>query len=269
MEIDQLVPSEEGKTETSTKTNCLDDTFCMSIVSFGLAPISIVQIILAADVNWRWGTAIASLGLVEGIWSLVCMFVPRMRTKLNRTVKIFRRPVKLQNANVLVGNVLFWYILTTASIHLIPQMRRTAFVSLNSVGFPSSCPSDSINCVRLGNNTDTFRANSLRAPKIHGGLKEVQKEIVDWINSHGGTITYRDEKSIRARFVTFLMGYLDDFATFSFCDKDGIVNVNVQSQSRIGKSDLNKNYQRISDLVQTLIDKCSTKSGSSPCGGAC
>eukprot|EP00960_Hanusia_phi_P071669 767600-Hanusia_phi.AAC.7 len=183
---------------------------------------------------------------------------------------------------------------------LMPQMRRTAFVSLNSVGFPSSCPSDSINCVRLGtcawmsfchmfccpmsclprchfaipgNNTDTFRANSLRAPKIHGGLKEVKTAKIIWVKGgkcrrklligstamavpsltetrnrfeQGDKADVRNpvktmemvmlrmvkmmKMTMRRWFVTFLMGYLDDFATFSFCDKDGIVNVNVQSQ---------------------------------------
>jgi len=269
MEQDYLVSSEEDKTQTATRKSCLEGCFCMSLAAFGLAPISLSQLILASQINWRWGMSIAVIGAAEGILCLAQSYFPRMRMRMNRSVKVLSRTVKLQNVLVLTANVLFWYMLMTVIIQLIPQMRRSSFVDFNSVGFPASCPPDSINCVRLGNNTDTYRAGSLRSPKVPGGLKEVQQGITDWINSHGGTVTFRDEHLIRARFVTLLMGYLDDFATYSFCDKDGNVNVNMQSQSRIGKSDLNKNYERISDLVQTLIETCSSKKEKFPCGKSC
>eukprot|EP00961_Rhodomonas_salina_P196854 2657123-Rhodomonas_salina.6 len=63
---------------------------------------------------------------------------------------------------------------TLTSLRAPSQSNTVSFQGVDTYGFPLRCPEGSINCVRLGNGTDTYGADGLLAPHTRGSRAEVR-----------------------------------------------------------------------------------------------
>ena len=147
--------------------------------------------------------------------------------------------------------ILIVYGLTISSIQIIapsPELNK----------MPERCPENSANCARVAHDGTNYRIENIEPISINAPIKEVQTEIEKWLNdqlSGGVLFSNIDENNLtfihgvsRTKFLFFP----DDVFAGITCDTNGNSKVTLQSQSRLGKADLSKNPERISDLSEYL-----------------
>mmetsp|Transcript_11927 Transcript_11927/g.28533 ORF Transcript_11927/g.28533 Transcript_11927/m.28533 type:complete len:273 (+) Transcript_11927:154-972(+) len=252
---DTSLISESGGEDSENQSSAANRSLCtsgMRLVGFALAPLGLLLLVLAALDGWKWGIGLAVVDFLVGLFLAHCFGGSKKRTVIQRS-KFERLAL---SALPSVATFLCLYTLLVVLVHLIPASNTVSFQGVDTYGFPLRCPEGSINCVRLGNGTDTYGADGLLAPHTRGSRAEVMSVVEGWVAAHGGHVTQSTgDVFLQATFVTLLMGYVDDFAVFLHCTSTGVV-VNVQSQSRIGKADLGANINRVSSLLKVLAAEC-------------
>ena len=147
--------------------------------------------------------------------------------------------------------ILIVYGLTISSIQIIapsPEFNK----------MPERCPENSANCARVAHDGTNYRIENIEPLSINAPIEEVQTEIQNWLNNQlsGGVLfTNTDENNLTFIHGVSRTGFLffpDDLFAGITCDTSGNSVVTLQSQSRLGKADLNKNPERITDLSEYL-----------------
>lgn len=117
--------------------------------------------------------------------------------------------------------------------------------------FPKKCPVPT-KCTRVAD-TNT-RGYGLKPIKLKGSISEIQKKISQIIdNKPRMTIVNEKEGFIHSVDITPFFRFYDDLAIRIF-ESEGLTNVWLQSQSRLGLYDLYVNEKRIQDLHKQIIN---------------
>jgi len=132
------------------------------------------------------------------------------------------------------------------------------FYAPNWTNFPDSPIPKSLNIVYIGKDGEKFRSKDLPAPFVlEASTSEVQAAVMSWIRSRPLIhLVNKGSNWIYVTQMTPLWGFVDDVALrWSPGQKEGTTVLELRSQSRIGRKDVNKNYQRLKDLVNFLSTK--------------
>ncbi|RMG22037.1 MAG: DUF1499 domain-containing protein [Methanobacteriota archaeon] len=126
--------------------------------------------------------------------------------------------------------------------------------------FPEDCP-PTPNCTRVAE--FNVRGEGLRPLKLNATLREVHDAILNWIDVQPRTEILRDNGTfIHAKFLSFVFRFPDDLYVQLFCVGNQ-TSFWVQSQSRLGRGDLNVNEERVQSLfsfiesVEFELNSCS------------
>ena len=118
--------------------------------------------------------------------------------------------------------------------------------------FPNECPENAQNCSRIA--TNPYRATGETGILINGTEEEVLKIVNDWIADEPRTISRTDGSEdglVHAVFRSLVWRFADDLLVQVDC-VDGLVLVQLHSESRIGVSDFNVNDKRVLALDSHL-----------------
>ena len=160
--------------------------------------------------------------------------------------------VDFSNSKKIVIAIIIFYGLTISSIQLIAPSEIITEM-------PERCPENSANCARIAHDGTSYRIDSSEGISIEGTPSEVQAEIENWLNEQfSGGVLYSNVNNENSTFIhgvdrTPFWFFPDDVYTEITCDSSGKTLVTLQSESRLGIGDLNKNPERISDLMEHLI----------------
>lgn len=116
--------------------------------------------------------------------------------------------------------------------------------------FPKKCPLPT-KCTRVAD-TNT-RGYGLKSIKLKNNVSETQKKIVDLIeNKTNMAIVNEKEGFIHSVDITPFFRFYDDI-TIKIFESEGLTNVWLQSQSRLGIHDLYVNEKRVQDLHKKIM----------------
>ena len=117
--------------------------------------------------------------------------------------------------------------------------------------FPKKCPL-STKCTRVADkNTRGYGLNTI---KLKDNMSEIQRKIVDIIaNKSSMTIVNEKKGFIHSVDITPFFRFYDD-VTIKIFESEGLTNVWLQSQSRLGIHDLYVNEKRIQDLHKKIMN---------------
>jgi uncharacterized protein (DUF1499 family) len=219
-----------------------------------LLPIcGLLNLSFASSIGWTWGIVVGFFGLLLGSAVMYRVYSAMIKSAIvhNRSHK-----AAMLVLVTTVADVVFPYMLTTAMIQAMPQGRYPQWPGLRKDGFPTACRPAARNCVRLGNDTDVYASDNLKAPVLGGSRVQVLDAIEDWVRNQNGKVLFRSEYVVRARLTTFLMGYQDDIAAHVACLDKSRLQLNLQSQSRLGVGDMGANFKRLRALIQFLQATC-------------
>lgn len=159
--------------------------------------------------------------------------------------------VDFSNSKKIVIAIIIFYVLTISSIQLIAPSEIVTEM-------PERCPEDSANCARIAHDGTSYRIGSSQAISIEATPSEVQVEIEKWLDEQfSGGVLYSNVNDDNTTFIhgvdrTSFWFFPDDVYTEITCDNSGKTLVTLQSESRLGIGDLNKNPERVSDLMEYL-----------------
>ena len=132
--------------------------------------------------------------------------------------------------------------------------------SPNIESMPTSCPEESLNCVRVAADGTSFRADGLEPPLVEATIGEARRVVWTWLeDEQGGKHLLSNSEQMGA--VLFFHGqdntdfwfFPDDIFALTECESDGNRTlVTLQSQSRLGVGDLGENHARLSSLITYL-----------------
>ncbi len=138
--------------------------------------------------------------------------------------------------------ILSLYPISLLSIYLLAPDPNTG-------NFPSRCP-ETPNCTRVAD--INVRGYGLSPLTFNTSLSSLHDAVVQWINDQPRTTVLADNGTfIHAKFLTAFFRFPDDFYLFLFCQNNS-ATLWVQSQSRLGKSDLNVNEDRVQAFFSYL-----------------
>lgn len=124
---------------------------------------------------------------------------------------------------------------------------------------PLECPADSQNCVRLAHDGSSFRNQGLTAPSFAATPEEVRNAVSGWLVNHQGgsdllEIANQNPQGslLHGEDRTKLLFYPDDLYVLASCEANGLTDLTLQSQSRLGVGDLGANHDRLVALLKYL-----------------
>jgi len=123
----------------------------------------------------------------------------------------------------------------------------------NWTAFPTECGAGhEQNCARIANTN--FRIDA--SPPIFNSTSLAAIQLArTWTDDQPRTsILYASPNFFHARFVSSFWGFADDLAVTVICNNTQAI-LYLQSQSRIGKGDINANVNRLQSLVDYLNSK--------------
>jgi len=231
-----------------------------------LLPVSgVVDLAVGVEVGWGWGIM---LGLMSLAMSMALAYKIKESYKVHQAADSKRVPAQAHYKSLIklalaatqrFACVVFPYIFLTALVQVVPQGRQPQWLGLRIDGFPTGCRAGAQNCVRLGNGTDIYAASKqtdMVTPVLSGSRAQVLEQVHAWVLNQGGRVVFRSPTVVRAIFVTPYMGYTDDLAATASCLPDLRTQVNLQSQSRLGISDMGVNARRLQSMIDFLKDAC-------------
>lgn len=115
---------------------------------------------------------------------------------------------------------------------------------------PPSCPEKSINCARLSAE-DSHRMGDIPSLKMLSDKSDEGWLLMDsWAEKNRAVLLYKNDDYRQYRVHTSIWKFPDDV----YISIDFWGNIIIQSQSRLGKSDLGKNPKRLKKL-SVLIEE--------------
>ena len=136
-----------------------------------LLPIcGLLNLSFASSIGWTWGIVVGFFGLLLGSAVMYRVYSAMIKSAIvhNRSHK-----AAMLVLVTTVADVVFPYMLTTAMIQAMPQGRYPQWPGLRKDGFPTACRPAARNCVRLGNDTDVYASDNLKAPVLGGSRVQV------------------------------------------------------------------------------------------------
>lgn len=123
--------------------------------------------------------------------------------------------------------------------------------------FPSSCEKLE-GCTRVADEESNKSGNMIPL-ELSTSICEAQRVVSHWttnVEKRGALLdelaTGPYEEMLHGRFVSAFWGFVDDTLVQLECKSNSIVKVQAQSQLRIGKSDMDVNYERVKRLWEYL-----------------
>jgi len=133
-----------------------------------------------------------------------------------------------------------------AMINLIYFLAPTKIID----DFPKKC-SLNTKCTRIADTKN--RGYGLEIIKLKSDVSNIQKKIIDFIkNKSNMAIVNEKEGFIHCVDITPFFRFYDDVSIKIFED-EGLTNIWLQSQSRLGIHDLYVNEKRIQDLHKNIL----------------
>uniref|UniRef100_A0A061SP86 DUF1499 domain-containing protein n=1 Tax=Tetraselmis sp. GSL018 TaxID=582737 RepID=A0A061SP86_9CHLO len=135
--------------------------------------------------------------------------------------------------------------------------------------FPSACPAGlPQGCSRIAV-ANAHRDGGHKPFRTFTSILTLRQTVVRWAKKRGGVLLEEEDNTgmitLQFRFLSSLMGFPDDLFVFISCSKEGTGTVEVQSQLRVGYSDLGVNAARAAKITQFLED-VSNQLPARPCG---
>ena len=119
------------------------------------------------------------------------------------------------------------------------------------LSFPDNCPKVT-NCTRVADTN--VRGDGLSPLEFNISSSKVISLILDWIDDQAGTsILYNTSSLIHAKFLSAVFRFPDDFMVKISSDVNSTV-IWVQSQARLGESDLGVNEDRVQAFLGYMGD---------------
>jgi len=125
--------------------------------------------------------------------------------------------------------------------------------------FPDGCRWAS-NCVRLVFNMSVNQSDfqhNFSIPTYNASIATLQNSITDWLHliENEDAIVASNSTFIHAIFVSVLWSFADDFYTLITAINNGTNAIQLQSNSRLGKSDLGVNPARVQRFIAWMDSK--------------
>jgi len=119
--------------------------------------------------------------------------------------------------------------------------------------FPTGCRKTT-NCCRLTTNiTSNVQATNLTCPTFNTTVNSARDAVKSWIRTNNNAAILEDADSfVRARFVTFLWGFPDDFYVGFNCTTNSEVELWIQGEARIGTGDFGVNRKRVEQFLNEI-----------------
>ncbi len=115
--------------------------------------------------------------------------------------------------------------------------------------FPQNCP-NTPNCTRVAE--INVRGDGLKPLLINTSINYVHSSLIEWIkNQPRGTVLFSNDTFIHAKFLSSFFRFADDLYIYLFCNNSRS-SFWVQSQSRLGNSDLRVNENRVQNLFKFI-----------------
>ena len=158
------------------------------------------------------------------------------------------------------GIVAGWLVLI-----LIIQISNSLLATSN---MPSECSEDSMNCVRIGHDGTSFRSDGLEPLVLNASKDEVISVVENWFEERwfASVLSVEDEGAstvIHGVDHTEFWFFADDVFAEVSCN-DGVAELTLHSQSRLGKGDMGENHRRMTEFIE---DVSSEKWSNEPCEG--
>lgn len=156
--------------------------------------------------------------------------------------------IDLTKAKKIIIGILIFYIFTVSSIQLIAPNKIVTEM-------PEKCPESSANCARVAYDGTAYRTEDVQSLSIKAPSTEVQLEIEKWLNEQfSGGVLYSNVDENNHTFIhgvdrTVFWFFPDDVYAGISCDNSENTLITLQSESRLGIGDLNKNPERLADLI--------------------
>lgn len=116
--------------------------------------------------------------------------------------------------------------------------------------FPTGCRGDTPNCTRVADYN--VRGEGLTPLLFNASMQDVHDAIASWIRSQPRSSILLDHPDfIHAKFLTFTMRFPDDFYAKLSCNNSQVL-LWVQSQARLGQSDINVNEDRVQEFFTAM-----------------
>jgi len=133
---------------------------------------------------------------------------------------------------------------------------------------PAECPEDSMNCVRIAHDGTSFHSDGLEPLAFNASKEEVVSVVENWFEDRwfASVLSVEDEGTstvIHGVDHTEFWFFADDVFAEVSC-VDGIAELNLHSQSRLGVGDMGENRRRMTEFISDLS---SEEWSNEPCEG--
>ncbi|KAL4857462.1 hypothetical protein ACK3TF_002330 [Chlorella vulgaris] len=139
-----------------------------------------------------------------------------------------------------------WVIYLYGTIVLLMVIIHVSSPDYRYSGFPLECPPDKQwGCSRIAE-SNPHGARHLQPLHLAASMPDVQAWVAAWVGEQGQARLLRDTRPgfLHARILTFFFGFADDLMVSLRCNDKGQVVIEVQSQLRLGMSDMGVNGRR-------------------------
>lgn len=119
--------------------------------------------------------------------------------------------------------------------------------------FPAACPpAKRLACSRVAS-SDVHAAGGLQPLRLLTSVPDAQAACEGWVTAWGrGAVLTASPGFVHARMVSRFWSFADDLFVQLQCDKHNVTVVEVQGQSRLGRSDFGVNTRRNQRLFTAL-----------------
>jgi len=203
--------------------------------------LAIIEIILASLIAHSWGIVFSVINIIIAITLIISFFYGDREIKMNSCAK---------RSAIFINLLLQIIIIIFISIQAVP-----AGSYWNTGVFPTSCGSP-LHCTRITSNGNV-RATNISTPLLVTLRQSVIDTSVKWINNQHSFIVLQHQTPdggyyIHSKFISSFFAFPDDFGLYFFCNNATQTEVWIESESRIGSSDLGVNDDRSINFVHYL-----------------